>query len=165
LAAEGWQHGSAWCPGRRRHRRLGQRLNQGRARKDKAGTLAHTLARALGALWTLVVEAGVEPTNHRAERALRCAVRWRKLRQGTDNAMGDRGVERVLAVRQTCRVRGRPTFPMLGEAVTCAFNGPPPNVSWIEWIQPLNPYKKLLPPLDIGSHLNAGTQRRGRYHP
>ncbi len=47
--------------------RLVHLLNQYRLRKDEAGTLARTLERELGALWTFVVEAGVEPTNNRAE--------------------------------------------------------------------------------------------------
>jgi transposase len=111
--------------------RLVHLLNQYRPRKDEAGTLARTLERELGALWTFVVEAGVEPTNNRAERALRFAVLWRKLMQGTYNEKGDRWVERILSVRETCRLRGRPTFPVLVEAVTCAFNGQHPDVSWI----------------------------------
>jgi transposase len=98
-------------------------LQQYRPRKDEAGTLARTLERELGALWTLVVEAGVEPTNNRAERALCFAGLWRKLRQGTDNEKGDRGVERILSVRETYRLRGRPTFPILVDAVTCYFDG------------------------------------------
>jgi transposase len=49
-------------------------LEQHRLRKDEAGTLARTLEWELGALWTFVVEEGVEPTNNRAERALRFAV-------------------------------------------------------------------------------------------
>ena len=101
------------------------------ARRDEAGTLARTLDRELGALWTFVVEEGVEPTNNRAERALRFAVLWRKLMQGTYNAKGDRWVERILSLRETCRLRGIPTFPILVEAVTCSFNGQPPEVSWI----------------------------------
>jgi site-specific DNA recombinase len=44
----------------------------------------------MGALWTFVVEEGVEPTNNRAERALRFAVLWRKMLQSTYNAKGDR---------------------------------------------------------------------------
>jgi transposase len=111
--------------------RLGHLLNQSRHRKDEAGTLARTLERELGALWTFVVDAGVEPTNNRAERALRFAVLWRKMMQGTYNEKGDRWVERILSVRETCRLRGRPTFPVLVEAVTCSFNGEHPDVSWI----------------------------------
>jgi transposase len=45
-------------------------LRQYRPRRDEAGTFARTLERELGALWTFVVEEGVEPTNNRAERAL-----------------------------------------------------------------------------------------------
>jgi transposase len=111
--------------------RLVHLLNQYRPRKDEAGTLARTLERELGALWTFVVEGGVEPTNNRAERALRFAVLWRKLMQGTYNEKGDRWVERILSVRETCRLQGRPTFPVLVEAVTCSFNGQHPDVSWI----------------------------------
>jgi transposase len=106
-------------------------LRQYGERRDEAGTFARTLDRELGALWTFVVEEGVEPTNNRAERALRFAVLWRKLMQGTYNEKGDRWVERILSVRETCRLRGRPTFPVLVHAVTCYFNGQPPDVSWI----------------------------------
>jgi transposase len=42
-------------------------LNQHGARQNEAGTLARTLERELGALWTFVVEEGVEPTNNRAD--------------------------------------------------------------------------------------------------
>jgi transposase len=83
------------------------------------------------ALWRFVVEEGVEPTNKRAERALRFVVLWRKIMQGTYNEKGDRWVERILSVRETCRLRGQSTFPVLVEAVTCSFNGQPPDVSWI----------------------------------
>jgi transposase len=100
-------------------------------RRDEAGTLARTLEREMGSLWTFVVEEGVEPTNNRAERALRFAVLWRKLMQGTYNAKGDRWVEHILSLRETCRLRGRPTFPVLVDAVMCYFKGQPPDVSWI----------------------------------
>ena len=90
----------------------------------------------MGALWTFVVEAGVEPTNNRAERALRFAVLWRKMMQGTSNAKGDRWVERILSVRETCRLQGRPTFPVLVHAVTCSFNRQPPDLSWIYMLTP-----------------------------
>lgn len=102
-----------------------------RHRRDEAGTFARTLEREMGALWTFVVEEGVEPTNNRAERALRFAVLWRKIMQGTYNEKGDRWVERILSLRETCRLRGVPTFPILVEAVTCYFNGQHPDVSWI----------------------------------
>jgi transposase len=106
-------------------------LNQHGARQDEAGTFARTLGRELGALWTFMVEQGVEPTNNRAERALRFAVLWRKLMQGSYNAKGERWVERILSLRETCRLRGIPTFPVLVDAVTSSFNGQHPDVSWI----------------------------------
>jgi transposase len=106
-------------------------IDQYRRRQDEAGTFARTLDREMRALWTFVVEEGVEPTNNRAERALRFAVLWRKIMQGTYNEKGDRWVERILSVRETCRLRGQSTFPVLVEAVTCYFNGQPPDVSWI----------------------------------
>jgi transposase len=111
--------------------RMVQLLNQYRARQDEAGKLARTLEREMGALWTFVVEVGVEPTNNRAERALRFAVLWRRMMHGSYNEKGDRWVERLLSLRETCRLRGRPTFPVLVDAVTCAFNGQQPDVSWI----------------------------------
>jgi Transposase IS66 family len=104
-------------------------IDQDRRRQDEAGTFARTLDREMRALWTFVVEEGVEPTNNRAERALRFAVLWRKISQGSYNAKGDRWVERILSLRETCR--GIHTFPVLVEAVTCSFNGQPPDVSWM----------------------------------
>jgi transposase len=106
-------------------------LNHQSARSDEAGTFARTLERELGAMWTFVVEEGVEPTNNRAERALRFGVLWRKQMQGTYSEKGDRWVERILSLRETCRLRGKPTFPVLVDAVTCYFNGQQPDVSWI----------------------------------
>jgi transposase len=106
-------------------------LNRHQGRQDEAGKFARTLQREMASLWTFVVEQGVDPTNNRAERALRFAVLWRKLMQGTYNAKGDRWVERILSLWETCRLRGLPTLPVLVEAVTCYFNGRHPDVSWI----------------------------------
>lgn len=50
-------------------------------------------------------EAGEEPTNNRAERALRFAVLWRKRSNGTQSEKGNRWVERLLSFRPTCRLR------------------------------------------------------------
>jgi transposase len=102
-----------------------------RQRPDAAGKRARTLERELGSRWTFVVEDGVDPTNNRAERALRFAVLWRKLMQGSFHAKGARWVERMLSLRETCRLRGMPTFPVLVDAVTSYFNGQHPDVSWL----------------------------------
>ena len=83
-----------------------------------------------GALWTLWWQQGPSPPAT-APRARRFAVLWRRTIQGTYNAKGDRGVERILSVRETWRLRGVPSFPVLVDAVSCYFNGQHPNVSWI----------------------------------
>jgi len=40
----------------------------------------------------------VEPTNNSAERALRCAVQWRKITFGSRSAQGEIAVARLLTV-------------------------------------------------------------------
>ena len=55
----------------------------------------------------------------------------RRMMQGTYNEKGDRWVARILSVRETCRLRGVPTFPVLVDAVTCYCIDQPPDVAWI----------------------------------
>ena len=57
-------------------------------------------------LWTFIRVAEVEPTNNRAERALRRAVLWRKKSFGTQSEAGSRFVERILTVVMTLRQQG-----------------------------------------------------------
>jgi len=111
--------------------RLVHLIARHRDRKDKAGKFARHLERLMGELWLFLIEEGVEPTNNRAERALRFGVLWRKMMQGTSSEKGDRWVERILSVKQTCRLREKSTFDVLVDAVTCYFNGQQPDVSWI----------------------------------
>jgi transposase len=106
-------------------------VNQHTARPDKAGTFARRLAREGEAPWVFLDVPGVEATNNIAERAHRFGVLWRKRSQGTCSEKGNRWVERVLSLRYTCRIQGRPTFPMLVEAVSCLFKGEMPDLSWI----------------------------------
>ena len=110
--------------------------------QKRGGGVGPHAGAGIGCPVDIVVEAGVEPTNNRTERALRFAVLWRKRMLGTYNEKGDRWVERILSVRETCRLRGRPTFLVLVEAVTCAFNGQHPDVSWISWIRPPEPLRE-----------------------
>jgi transposase len=106
-------------------------IHQHTTREDKVGTFARRLQREGDALWTFLDVAGVEATNNIAERAHRFGVLWRKRSQGTCSEKGNRWVERVLSLRHTCRIRGRPTFPMLVEAVACLFKGEKPDLSWL----------------------------------
>lgn len=100
-------------------------------RKDEAGSFARRLLTEMDSLIVFLYEPGVEPTNNRAERALRFGVLWRKRSQGTDSDKGDRWVERVLSLRQTCRLHGRPTYPILVDAIRSYFTGQPPDLAWI----------------------------------
>lgn len=68
-------------------------------------------------LWTFVEVEGTEPTNNRAERALRPAVIYRKLSFGTQSERGSRFVERMLTVSETCRLQERSPYQWLVEAV------------------------------------------------
>jgi transposase len=106
-------------------------IDRHRDRKDEVGRLAKHLDREMAHLWVFLIEDGVEPTNNRAERALRFAVLWRRMMQGSFNEKGDRWVERVLSLRETCRIRGLPTYPVLVEALTCSFQNRAPDVSWM----------------------------------
>ena len=85
----------------------------------------------MASLWVFLREHGVEPTNNRAERALRFAVLWRKCSSGTESDKGNRWVERSLSLRQTCRQMGQSTFRVLVDAVTSFFQGSQPDLSWL----------------------------------
>ena len=106
-------------------------------RLDQAGTFARRLDREQKVLWLFLDLPGISPTNNSSERALRFGVMWRKRTRGTYSERGNRWVERVLSFRQTCRIRGRPTFPLLVEAVKCRFNGTTPDLRWVTHQEPL----------------------------
>jgi transposase len=60
---------------------------------------------------------GVEPTNNIAERALRCAVQWRKISFGSRSAQGEVAVARLLTVTRTCRMQNRAPLDYLVTAL------------------------------------------------
>ena len=60
---------------------------------------------------------GVAPTNNAAERALRCAVQWRKTSFGSRSATGEVTMARLLTVSQTCRIQGRSPLEYLKTAI------------------------------------------------
>jgi transposase len=101
--------------------------------KDKtdAGRLARQIVREIDSLWTFLDYHGVDPTNNRAERALRFGVLWRKRSLGTQSEKGNRWVERILSLKETCRLNSKPTFPFLVECVASYFRSSNPNLSWI----------------------------------
>ena len=112
--------------------RLSRLISQHHDREDEAGKFSRRLLSEMDSLWVFLEVEGVEPTNNRAERALRFGVLWRKRSQGTASDKGNRWVERILSLKQTCRLRSMPTFPVLVEAVESYFKGQTPNLAWIE---------------------------------
>ncbi len=98
----------------------GSRSRDPKTRNFCAGLLAHEKA-----LWTFTTTPGVPATNNAAERALRHAVLWRKQSYGTQTDHGDRLVERLLTIRETCRLQGRRLHDYLTAAITASLNGHP----------------------------------------
>src|ERR687887_418353 len=64
-------------------------------------------------------------------RALRFGVLWRKRSHGTASAKGNRWVERILSLKETCRLQARSTYQVLVDAVTRFFHGQPPDLAWL----------------------------------
>lgn len=81
------------------------------------------LRRLEASLWTFTRVRGVEPTNNRAERALRRAVLWRRKSFGTQSAAGSRFVERILTVVTSLRQQGRNVLDYLTAACTSTTYG------------------------------------------
>jgi transposase len=107
-------------------------------RQDEAGRLARRLLREMDSLWVFLVHHGVEPTNNRAERALRYGVLWRKRSLGTASDKGNRWVERILSLKETCRLRSVATYKVLVDAMTSFFTGQQPPLAWLqEYARPL----------------------------
>ncbi len=76
---------------------------------DSANNDVRNLATALFAqhekFFVFVHHDGVEPTNNRAERALRSAVQWRKIMFGNRSEVGEVAVARLLTVTRTCQMQ------------------------------------------------------------
>jgi transposase len=68
------------------------------------------------ALFTFAFARGVEPTNNRAERALRAFVLWRKVSFGSQSERGCLFAQRIMTVAQTLRLQGRSVLTFLIEA-------------------------------------------------
>ncbi len=95
-----------------------ERHAQKRARHKHTRAFAKNLLKVWPALWTFTEIDGVEPTNNAAERGLRGAVIYRKLSLGSQSEEGERTIERLLSVSQTCRLQRRSLFSYLAEVLT-----------------------------------------------
>lgn len=96
-----------------------------------AGRLSRQIIREMDNLWLFLDHEGIEPTNNRAERALRFGVLWRKRSLGTQSEKGKRWVERILSFKETCRIKGKGTFPILVDCIKAYFRNSTPDLSWI----------------------------------
>jgi transposase len=67
--------------------------------------------------FTFVTQAGVEPTNNLAERAIRFVVIDRYITQGTRSEAGRRFCERIWTAIATCAQQGRSAWQYVSEAV------------------------------------------------
>jgi transposase len=106
-------------------------IDQYHDRLDDAGRFARRLLRAMNSLWVFLAQQGVDPTNNRAERALRFGVLWRKRSQGTASTKGNHWVERILSLKETCRLHARSTYQVLVDAVASLFTSQQPDLTWI----------------------------------
>jgi transposase len=111
--------------------RLCKLIDQYHDRTDEAGRFARRLLREMDSLWVFLAQHGVEPTNNRAERALRFGVLWRKRSLGTASDKGNRWVERLLSLKETCRLRSVATYHVLVDAITSFFTGQQPGLAWL----------------------------------
>jgi transposase len=82
-------------------------------------------AKRISALVTFTRVAGVPATNNASERALRRAVHWRRTSYGTQTDTGNRVVERLLTLRETCRLQGHRLHEYLTAAITAELHGHP----------------------------------------
>ena len=64
---------------------------------------------------------GGEATNNLTKRAHRFGVLWRKRSQGTCSEKGHCWVERILSLKETCRLQAQLTYTVLVDAVTNLF--------------------------------------------
>ena len=91
----------------------------------KVAGMAEALLQLEPALWAFVHMEQVEPTNNRAERALRPAVRMRKGSFGTHSPEGSRYIERMLTAVTTLKQQQRNVLDYLTDAMRAHLHGQP----------------------------------------
>jgi transposase len=77
---------------------------------DDAGKLARRLSREMDHLFTFLEEENVDPTNNRAERAIRFGVLWRKRSMGTQSDKGTLGRDDSFS-QENVQIKRHPFFP------------------------------------------------------
>jgi transposase len=87
------------------------------SRDKDVRNLALALLKHFEKFFAFLRNEGVEPTNNSAERALRCAVQWRKVSFGSRSAQGEIAAARLLTVTRTCRMQNREPLGYLRDAI------------------------------------------------
>jgi transposase len=95
------------------------------SRDKDVANLALALLQHFERFFAFLRHEGVEPTNNVAERALRCAVQWRKISFGSRSAQGEVAVARLLTVTRTCRMQNRVPLDYLVTALRLHRRGLP----------------------------------------
>jgi transposase len=107
-------------------RRFEALLSQGVAvSNSKTKRTCTQLLKHREALWTFVTIEGVEPTNNRAEQAVRHGVIMRKISSGTHSVDGSRFVERMLTVHASLRRQHRSVLHFMSAACSAALQKQP----------------------------------------
>jgi transposase len=86
---------------------------------DKVRNLAIALFNQHENFFVFIDHHGVEPTNNRAEHALRTAVQWRKITFGNRSEAGELAVARLLTVTRTCQMQQLNSLVYLTAAIRC----------------------------------------------
>lgn len=108
------------------HDRLMDAVEAGeRSRTPELSRLCGTVLDIWPTLWNFTEHPGAEATNNRCERAIRHAVLWRKTSLGTQTDAGDRFVERILSIRETCRLNDTPLHGYLTDVHHARLAGDP----------------------------------------
>jgi transposase len=87
------------------------------SRDKDVANLARALLLHFERFFAFLRNEGVEPTNNAAERALRCAVQWRKISFGSRSPQGEVAVARLLTVTRTCLMQNRAPLGYLVNAI------------------------------------------------
>jgi transposase len=101
-------------------------LEQGAEQDDaKTARFCAGMLEEYDAFWTFADVPGISPTNNDAERALRGPVIARRISGGTQSERGNRWIERIFSVVETCRRQRRSPQAYLLDAITASLHGQP----------------------------------------
>jgi transposase len=93
---------------------------KGKTPLDKTARTCAKILTLEPALWTFVIQPGVEPTNNASERALRPAVLWRKGSFGSQSQVGAEFVATILTVTTSLKAQNRGVLNYLTDVFDAA---------------------------------------------